>query len=220
MTFPTPALQQRHHTPYSNPLGARQAPLQQAPSSPRLRIAPHPDSVPRGLLVAAALALSACSDPAPSRDSAAAPPPPTATSAAPAPARPAGPLIEWMPAPDGDLAAIAKSEAERAKKDGRVLLVYAGATWCEPCQRFHEAAVAGEIQGDLPPLRMLELDLDRDGDRLAAAGYGSRMIPLFAVPGPDGRGSDLRIEGSIKGSGAVSNIVPRLRALLSRARGS
>jgi thiol-disulfide isomerase/thioredoxin len=125
-----------------------------------------------------------------------------------------------MAAPDGDVAVIAQAEAERAKKEGRALLVYVGASWCEPCQRFHKAAEAGEVTGDLPPLRMLELDLDRDAERLAAAGYASKMIPLFAVPGPDGRGNDLRIEGSVKGSGAVSNIVPRLRALLARAGGS
>ena len=98
--------------------------------------------------------------------------------------------------------------------------MYVGATWCEPCQRFHEAAEAGKIQGALPPLRMLELDLDRDGERLAAAGYGSKMIPLFAVPGPDGRGTDVRIEGSVKGAGAIGNIVPRLSALLAQAGGS
>ncbi len=218
-------LQEHKDNLYSNPLGARQASSTKAPTSPRLRALPRPDPVSRGLLatalVAAAAALSACGDPAPASGSAGASAPSQAPSTtAAAPVRPAGPLIEWMPAPDGDLAAIAKSEAERAKKDGRVLLVYAGAAWCEPCQRFHEAALAGEIKGDLPPLRMLELDLDRDGDRLAAAGYGSRMIPLFALPGPDGRGGDLRIEGSIKGSGAVSNIVPRLRALLARAGGS
>lgn len=125
-----------------------------------------------------------------------------------------------MAAPEGDPAAIAKAEVERAKRDGRALIVYVGASWCEPCQRFHDAAQAGEIKGDLPKVRMLEFDLDRDAERLAAAGYGSRLIPLFAVPGPDGRGTDLRIEGSIKGKGAVSNIVPRLRALLAQTKGS
>lgn len=146
----------------------------------------------------------------------------TATGMATATATPEikGPLIEWTPAPEGDLQPIVQAEVERAKKDGRSLIVYVGASWCEPCQRFHRAAEAGEIQGDLPPLRMLEFDLDRDAERLAAAGYGSKMIPLFAVPGPDGRGTDVRIEGSIKGAGAVGNIVPRLRALLARARGS
>lgn len=129
-------------------------------------------------------------------------------------------LIEWVPAPEGELSGVVQREAERAKKDGRTLLVYVGATWCEPCRRFHDAAEAGQIQGGLPPLRMLELDLDRDGERLAAAGYESRMIPLFAVPGPDGRGTHMRMEGSVKGPGAVSNIVPRLSALLAQAGGS
>lgn len=165
-------------------------------------------------LFAATLAMvcTAC-DPTP------APPPapdPQPTSAAAA----KGPLIEWAPAADGDLPAVVQAELERAKKDGRTLLVYVGAGWCEPCQRFHEAAVKGEITGDLPPLRMLEFDLDRDADRLVAAGYQSRLIPLFVVPGADGRGTDVRMEGAVKGPGAVGSIVPRLRALLARTRGS
>lgn len=166
------------------------------------------------LLATLALSAAAC-DPAPSSGSSAKPP----GSSAPATSAAAvtGPLIEWAPAPAGDVQPLVKSEIERAKKDGRTLLVYVGATWCEPCQRFHQAAQAGEITGDLPPLRMLEFDLDRDADRLAAAGYASKMIPLFALPAPDGRGTDARIEGSIKGAGAVSNIVPRLRGLLHRS---
>lgn len=183
-----------------------------------------------GTLLAATLALAACnSAPSPTASSAAPsseqPPsaPATAPSPAPKPASPVvvtGPRIEWVAAPDGDLPQIVQRESERAEKDGRTLLVYVGATWCEPCQRFHEAAEKNQIEGDLPPLRMLELDLDRDGERLAAAGYGSRLIPLFAAPGPDGRGTGVRIEGSVKGSGAVSNIVPRLQALIARAKGS
>lgn len=191
--------------------GPREASLSKGPSSPRLG---SPPSAAPALFIALSLLVAAC-DPAPSKDSA----PPPAKTSVPA-ARPTGPLIEWAPAPEGDPAAIAKAELERAKKDGRALVVYVGATWCEPCQRFHNAAQAGEITGDLPPIRMLEFDLDRDAERLTAAGYGSRMIPLFAVPGPDGRGTDLRIEGSIKGAGAVSNIVPRLRALLAQTKGS
>lgn len=173
-------------------------------------------SGPRSRVLAGAalvLALTGCDpSPAPSGSASTAP----SSSAEPAVK---GPLIEWVAAPDGDVADIALREAERAKKDGRRLLVYVGAAWCEPCKRFHEAAEAGQVTG-LPPLRMLELDLDRDGERLAAAGYGSKMIPLFAVPGPDGRGGSARIEGSVKGAGAVGNIVPRLSALLARGGGS
>lgn len=132
----------------------------------------------------------------------------------------ATPVIEWKVAADGEVAALVSAEVLAAKRDGRTLLVYVGATWCEPCKRFHAAAEGGFIKGDLPPLRMLEFDLDKDAERLFAAGYGSKMIPLFAVPGPDGRGTELKVEGSVKGPGAVSNIVPRLSAMLARARGS
>lgn len=197
--------------------GARERSPSKGTTSTRLCAVP---GVKPAIFVALSMLAAAC-DPAPSKGSVpskdSAPPP--AKTSVPA-ARPTGPLIEWAPAPEGDPAVIAKAELERAKKDGRALFVYVGASWCEPCQRFHDAAQAGEIKGDLPPIRMLEFDLDRDAERLAAAGYGSRLIPLFAVPGPDGRGSDLRIEGSIKGAGAVANIVPRLRALLAQTKGS
>jgi thiol-disulfide isomerase/thioredoxin len=168
------------------------------------------------LALALAIAAAGCESP-----SGSAPPSGAAATAAATGAAAAvtGPLIEWLPAPAGDVADIARREAERARRDGRALLVYVGASWCEPCKRFHEAAEAGQIRG-LPPLRMLELDLDRDADRLAAAGYASKMIPLFAVPGPDGRGGSARIEGAVKGAGATGNIVPRLSALLARAGGS
>ncbi|MGZ3406303.1 MAG: thioredoxin family protein [Polyangia bacterium] len=115
----------------------------------------------------------------------------------------------------GDVPTLVKRELERARRDGRQLLVYVGATWCEPCQRFHRAAAEHKLDKDFPSLRLLEFDDDRDGARLAMAGYGGKYIPLFARPGVDGRGVGRQIEGSIKGDGAVDQIVPRLRSLLT-----
>lgn len=105
--------------------------------------------------------------------------------------------------------------AARARSEGREPLVYVGATWCEPCRYFHDAAERGDLDEALPRLALLEYDLDEDAERLAAAGYASRMIPLFVVPGADGRGSDRRIEGSIHGPGSPAQIAPRLRAILT-----
>jgi hypothetical protein len=131
-----------------------------------------------------------------------------------------GPVpVEIVPAPEGEVPAIVKGELDRAKGDGHRLLVYVGATWCEPCQRFHQAAQAGQMNAVFPGLRLLEFDLDRDRDRLQKAGYASRMIPLFALPRPDGTGSGEQIDGSIKGPGAVDQITPRLRALLAQSGG-
>ncbi len=115
-----------------------------------------------------------------------------------------------------DLAKLVKSEGDRAKGEGRDLVVYVGATWCEPCKRFHAAAARGELDDAFPSLTLLEFDLDVDRDRLATAGYTSKLVPLFALPHADGRASERHIEGSVKGDKAVANITPRLRAMLAK----
>src|SRR5262245_7377707 len=94
--------------------------------------------------------------------------------------------LELQPAPPGeDAAEVIRAQAERARTDGRRLLVYVGAKWCEPCSRFHHAAERGELRGRFGELRILEFDFDRDEKRLRAAGYECRLIPLFALPGSD-----------------------------------
>jgi thiol-disulfide isomerase/thioredoxin len=110
---------------------------------------------------------------------------------------------------------IVRTTLQRALAAKRTLVVYVGATWCEPCQRFHHAAERGELDAAFPTVTLLEFDLDRDHEGLASAGYVSKYIPLFALPGPDGKASGKAIEGGIKGDGAVGFIVPRLKEMLS-----
>lgn len=110
-----------------------------------------------------------------------------------------------------------RRESERAAAEGRQLVVYVGAPWCEPCVRFHQAAARGELDAVFPKLRLLEFDRDRDEARLGESDCLSRLIPLFAVPDASGRCSERRIEGSIKGEGAVAEISPRLKSLLASA---
>lgn len=126
-----------------------------------------------------------------------------------------GPHIRFEAAGAGEVSALARAFVRSAEAEGRVPLVYVGATWCEPCQYFHAAAERGDLDAEFPPLAILEFDQDRDGERLAAAGYSSRMIPLFVVPAADGRASERRIEGSIHGPGSPAQIAPRLRAILN-----
>ena len=171
-----------------------------------------------GLATLAIVAFVACSTeeprPAADRRGAADQAPGKPTSAVPAAGR-----VEIVPAPaDGDAAAVIAAQVSRATRDGRDLVVYVGASWCEPCERFHKAAEAGELDAVFPTLRLLEFDRERDGDRLDRAGYGSRMVPLFAAPLADGRCGPIRMEGSIKGEGAVAEIGPRLQALIARSR--
>ena len=124
------------------------------------------------------------------------------------------PAPELRPAGEGPVAELVVAELAAAADDQRRLVVYVGASWCEPCVAFHEAIAAGRIGAPLGGARFLEFDLDRDGDRLREAGYTSRLIPLFVVPEADGRAGSRRTEGGIKGPGAVDNLVRRLGPLL------
>ena len=131
--------------------------------------------------------------------------------------RDAGPSgkVELIPAPPaGEVAPWVVERVAAAR--GRDVVVYVGATWCEPCGYFHRAVVDGQLDAGFPRLTLLEFDADVDEARLRAAGYTSQMIPLFVRPGPDGRATDRTMEGSIKGDGAVAELTPRLRALLAK----
>ncbi len=152
--------------------------------------------------------LSACS-------AADAPPPPQPAPAAPTATRPP----RLVKAPAGGRVAEAVI-AEQATADGDLVVVYVGAAWCEPCVAFHDALVAGNFNNDLTNIRFLEYDLDRDKARLEADGYASRYVPLFAIPGPDGRAGGRALQGGIKGPGAADNLLQRLRPLIAEVRQS
>jgi thiol-disulfide isomerase/thioredoxin len=123
--------------------------------------------------------------------------------------------LELVEAPAGaDVPALVAAERDQAARERRDLVVYVGASWCEPCVHFHDAAAAGQLDEAFGDLRFLVFDADRDTPRLEAAGYRSNMIPLFAIPRDDGTASGRQMAGSIKGPGAVDQIAPRLRALV------
>lgn len=112
---------------------------------------------------------------------------------------------------------LVRESKARAQAEGRRMLVYVGASWCEPCQVFHRAVEAGRLDAELAGVRFLEFDADTDRQALVDGGYGGELIPRFALPGADGRGTDAKIEGGVKGEAAVDHIVQRLRPLLARA---
>jgi hypothetical protein len=118
--------------------------------------------------------------------------------------------------PGGDVEPIVAGELAQAAVAGDALLVYVGATWCEPCRAFHDAAAAGALDDKLGALRLLVFDADRDSDALEGAGYHSNLIPLFAVPRSDGRASGKQTEGAFKDRDAVTQLVPRIKALIGR----
>lgn len=153
-------------------------------------------------LAALALALAGCRDDAPAK-----PPPPTGKLE----------LIESAIA--NNVTPLVQAELARAERDHAQLLVYVGASWCEPCVRFHAAAADGRLDRMFPGLRLVVFDADRDDAALQAAGYGSQLIPLFSEAKADGSAGPGRIEGGIKGDAAVDELSLRLHDLLaSRAR--
>lgn len=118
----------------------------------------------------------------------------------------------------GPVAPLVRGAADAARQNAGQVVVYIGATWCEPCKRFKTALAARSLDSSFPGVRFVEFDWDRDEKRLKHAGYGGRLIPRFVIPDEHGSASQLRIEGSIKGPGGVANITPRLRRLLSNTR--
>jgi hypothetical protein len=130
-------------------------------------------------------------------------------------AAPPRPHVEILEASPGPVDAVVRAALNGASHDHRRLLIYVSAVWCEPCERFQKAVRSGKLDASFPDLRLLKFDNDRDLDRLTAAGYGGEFIPRFVIPGPDGRGTDQRMEGGTKAEDTVStSIGPRLRRLL------
>lgn len=126
--------------------------------------------------------------------------------------------MQFVNAAAGDVPPLVIAAAQEAEHEHRRLIVYVGAAWCQPCEAFHEAGARGDLDTALPGLTLLTFDSDLDTDRLDAAGYNSRMIPLFVVPGPDGRGTERRTSGARTGSDYVGDLVPRVQALLAPGR--
>jgi hypothetical protein len=122
--------------------------------------------------------------------------------------------VHTTSAPAGDVAGLVGQQLATSNAQGRRVLVSVGAPWCEPCVRFHDAVARGDFDDVLAGVDLVEFNLDVDRARLEQAGYGSRMIPLLAVPGSDGRGGALRLEGSVKGEAAVADLRQRLGDLL------
>jgi len=111
---------------------------------------------------------------------------------------------------------VIQEQLELASAAGERALVYVGAPWCEPCERFRAAVTRGELDDVLAGTRLLEFDADQYKDALHRAGYAYDLIPVIAIPASDGRSSGRLLSGSIKGPTAVENdLVPRLRTLLA-----
>ena len=141
----------------------------------------------------------------------------TATaSAAPSPRRAADAGVRIVTAgQDSDALSVVRTERLRAKAEGRVLVVYAGAAWCEPCKRFKHAVETGALDDKLAKTTLLVFDADRDTERLASAGYKFSFIPYVGLPGADGHPTD-SAEARAKGSESWRELIATLETWQSK----
>lgn len=127
--------------------------------------------------------------------------------------------VRFITAPmDGAVSSIMAAQLTQSRAANRKVLLYAGASWCEPCRNFHEAVDRGELVGQIGAVDLVAFDSQVDAERMLLSGYESQFIPLFALPNPDGKASGRHVEGSVKGPGVVGDLVPKLRELLAAPR--
>jgi hypothetical protein len=115
------------------------------------------------------------------------------------------------PAADSDALSAIRAARLAARADGRVLVVYVGATWCEPCKRFKAELASGRLDERLAKVTLLVFDADRDVDRLGAGDYHFRYVPFVALPGVDGRPTDTA-QATGKGVDAWRELLAKLDA--------
>ncbi|MBX3228205.1 MAG: thioredoxin family protein [Labilithrix sp.] len=127
-----------------------------------------------------------------------------------------GKVVVQAAAADGDAISIIRTARLQAKAQGRVLVVYVSATWCEPCKRLKAEIEAGSLDDRLGKTTLLAFDADKDVERLGAAGYSFKFVPYVALPGPDGQPADSQ-QATGKGSNAWKELLGKLDAWQAQA---
>lgn len=115
-----------------------------------------------------------------------------------------------------DALSLIRSKRLEAKAEGRVLVVYVGATWCEPCKRFKAEMQSGRLDERFGKTMLLAFDADKDMDRLGSAGYTFKFVPFVALPGVDGRPVESQ-EATGKSGNAWRELVGKLDAWQRRS---
>jgi thiol-disulfide isomerase/thioredoxin len=132
-----------------------------------------------------------------------------ASSSSPTPDRPK--LLVVPAQADSDAVSTIRTARLQAKAEGRVLVVFVGATWCPPCKKMKSEIEAGNLDARLGKTTLLAFDADRDEARLKAAGYTFKFVPFVALPGPDGAPADSQ-QATGEGKDAWRELLAKLDA--------
>jgi thiol-disulfide isomerase/thioredoxin len=132
-------------------------------------------------------------------------------SASPPPSAPtSGGRVELLEAStDTDALSLIRTKRLEARAAGRVLVVYVGATWCDPCKKFKAEVQSGRLDARLARVTLLAFDADRDAARLGAAGYSYKFVPFVALPAADGSPADSQ-QATGKGGEAWRELLGKL----------
>lgn len=110
-----------------------------------------------------------------------------------------------------DALSLIRTKRLEARTESRVLVVYVGAAWCEPCKKFKAEVRSGRLDARLGRTTLLTFDADTDTERLGSAGYGYKFVPFVALPGPDGHPMDSQ-QATGKGGEAWRELLGKLDA--------
>ena len=165
-------------------------------------------------LVVLALALAAC-NPTPKEAAKVDPSPSPSPSTSTSTTKTGGKIVVLPAAQDSDALSAIRTERLKAKAEGRVLVVYVSATWCDPCKKLKEEIEAGRLDDRYGKTTLLAFDADKDIDRLGAAGYTFKFVPYVALPGADGRPAESQ-EATGHGKDAWKELLGKLDAWQSR----
>ena len=106
---------------------------------------------------------------------------------------------------------------KQAKKQDRRVVIFVSGDKAPTSRKFRDAAATGDLDGSLGRLAFLEFDFEQDTQRLATAGYLSKVVPSFVVPEANGRPSRFSFEGT--GAGLpIAFLSMKVQALLLQTR--
>ncbi len=138
-------------------------------------------------------------------------PTPSAANVAPTSAPSSGRPKIVVASEDSDALTLIRTKRLEAKAEGRVLVVYVSATWCEPCRRMKRELDSGRLDDRLAKITFLAFDADKDMDRLVAAGYSFKFVPFVALPAVAGEPAESQ-QATGKGGEAWRELLAKLDA--------
>ena len=113
---------------------------------------------------------------------------------------------------DGELAALLKAEAEKAKKAKLKPYVEFHASWCGPCVALEKSLDDPRMIDAFKGSYIIRLDADEWGKKLQGTGFNAGTIPVLYRLDDEGKPTGQKIDGGAWGENTPENMAPPLKA--------